>query len=99
MRDIIRAFLWHFTILPDYTRAPASNPPPASAPQDVALVMALEPDAPLLLLPPPGRGATAATEDDAPPAPLPFYMPPPPASGRPWDPTNFYETLDFQIGV
>ena len=55
--------------------------------------MALEPDAPLMLL---GRGAAAGSGD---PSPLSFYMPPPPASGKPWDPAAFYETLDFQIGA
>ena len=63
-------------------------------PQDVSLVMALEPDAPLMLL---GRAGSSAGGD--PSSPLPFYMPPPPASGKPWDPAVFYETLDFQIGA
>ena len=53
--------------------------------QDLALVMALEPDARLL------AGSASLL--------LPFYVPPPPASGRPWDPEVFFEALDFQIGV
>ena len=64
------------------------------------MVMALEPDAPMLSASQSSAGwGSFIAPSSASPA-LPFYVPPPPtALGRGgWDPDVFYETLDFQIG-